>query len=145
MSFKLLKPLIVALVVFTFGSASFAAERIVLSAEGAAFSSIKVTPVSVTLELQVDLQGDTPIATHVSAHPAGGGALMRTNLGYWVPWDGSLASLSDTHAPIANGIARFKLFNQEDMSSELFPIRITLSYRTESSFKFGVVELVEAE
>ena len=145
MSFKLPKFLFLMLASIAWGSASCAAEPIVLSAQGATFSSIKVTPASVTLELQIDLQGDTPIATHVSAHPSGGGAAMRSNLGYWVPWDGNLGNLADTHAPVSNGIARFKLFSQEDLSGELFPIRITLSYRTESAFKFGVFELVEAE
>ncbi|UUX48636.1 hypothetical protein NUH88_14605 [Nisaea acidiphila] len=119
-----------------------AADPVSLSEAGERLPPIVVDSGSVTLEFEIALNGDRPTASYVTARTGDGDALQRTNLGYWVPWDGQLGSLIDNHAQVAAGVMKVKAFKDEDLSGELFPIRLTISYETASAFKFGVVELV---
>ena len=58
-----------------------------------------------------------------------------------MPWDGRLNNMADNRFAVSGSHVLFKILKDEDMSAELFPIRITISYRTASALKFGVCEL----
>ncbi|MBO6562060.1 MAG: hypothetical protein JJ959_16065 [Nisaea sp.] len=118
------------------------ADPVVLSEDGARLAQVNVDSASVSVEIEVSLGGDQPTANYVSARTGDGDVLQRTNLGYWIPWDGRLDSLVDNHSPVAGNVMKVKVFRGEDLRGELFPIRVTIAYETASSFKFGVVELV---
>ena len=119
------------------------ADPVSLSEQGERLPQIEVDGSSVTLQFEISLGGDRPTANYVTARTGDGDALQRTNLGYWVPWDGRLDSLIDNHAPVEGGVMTVKAFKDEDLSGELFPIRLTIAYETAYVFKFGVVELVQ--
>lgn len=112
-----------------------------LTPTGAALGAVAVDPASVTVERATALSGDVPLATYVTAHTGTGKAMQRTNLGYWIPWDGRIASLVDNGFPAASDTIVFKVVKDEDMRAETFPIRVTLGYRTAGALKFGVFEL----
>jgi hypothetical protein len=132
---------IVAGLSFAIGGA-FADDR--LTEIGARLRAVDVDKSEVTVSRNVVLGADTVTATYVTAHTASGKALQRTHLGFWVPWDGKLTSMSDNHFSAAAGLITYKILKDEDMSAELFPVRITLAYRTRAAFKFGVFELRES-
>jgi hypothetical protein len=108
---------------------------------GARLSAVGVDPARVTVSRTIVLGGDGVAGTFVTAHTASGKALQRNHLGFWVPWDGRLASLTDNRFSIAGDQVTFKILKDEDMSAELFPIRITVAYRTPTALKFGIFEL----
>ena len=108
---------------------------------GARLSAVDVDTTRVTAAREIDLGGDVVTATFITAHTASGKALQRNHLGFWIPWNGQLSSLVNNHFPADDGRVGFKILKDEDMSAELFPVRITLAYRTAGAFKFGVFEL----
>ncbi|WP_193187943.1 hypothetical protein [Nisaea sediminum] len=119
------------------------ADPVTLSEEGVRLAQMEVDSANVSVEIEVALGADQPTANYVSARTGDGDVLQRTNLGYWIPWDGRLGSLVDNHSPVAGNVMKVKVFRGEDLRGELFPVRVTIAYETASSFKFGVVELVQ--
>jgi hypothetical protein len=114
-----------------------------LTQVGARLSMINIEASRVTVSRQVVVGDDAVTGTYVTAHTASGKALQRNHLGFWVPWDGRLATLADNHFSIVGGSIVFKILKDEDMSGELFPVRVMLAYRTQSALKFGVFDLRE--
>ncbi|MDA0342357.1 MAG: hypothetical protein O3B74_12255 [Proteobacteria bacterium] len=112
-----------------------------LTEVGASITAVNVDQNRVSLSQTVALGGDVVTGTFVTAHTASGKALQRNHLGYWVPWDGQLASMADNHFPVVDDAVAFKILKDEDMSAELFPVRIMIAYRTRQSLKFGVFEI----
>lgn len=112
-----------------------------LGEHGAILDDVTVDAASVTVERGVALDGDVPSSTHVTAHTGSGAALQRTNLGYWIPWDGRLSSLVDNGFVASDDRIDFKVMKDEDMRGETFPIRVTIGYRVGDAFKFGVFEI----
>ena len=111
---------------------------------GARLSAESIDKSKVTVFRTVTSGADVITGTFVTAHTASGRALQRNHLGFWVPWDGRLSSMADNRFAVADGRITFKVLKDEDMSAELFPVRITLAYRTQSALKFGVFELRES-
>lgn len=132
-----------ALLAVVFLAATARAEPVTLSEQGTRLAPVEVVKNTVSVAFEIALGADSPTASYVSARTGDGTVMQRTNLGYWVPWDGRLDQLIDNHAPVAGGVMSVKVFKDEDLSDELFPIRLTIAYETASSFKFGVVELVQ--
>lgn len=120
---------------------AFAQDR--LTEIGARLSAVGVDKTRVTVSRTVAPGADVVTGTYVTAHTASGRALRRNHLGFWMPWDGRLTSMADNRFPVADGLIKFKILKDEDMSAELFPVRITLAYRTQAALKFGVFELRE--
>ena len=69
---------------------------------------------------------------------------QRTNEGFWIPWDGKLATLVDNARPIESDTVEFKIFAAEDLSDEVFPIRVVIGYDIGGQFKFGTIELYDS-
>ncbi len=114
-----------------------------LTEAGTRLSAVSVDPAGVSVARNVTVAGDSVTGSFVTAHTASGKALRRDHLGFWLPWDGRLASMTDNRFPVSDGQLIFKILKDEDMSGELFPIRITLAYRTQTALKFGVFELLD--
>ena len=127
-----------AVVASALGAAEAGAET--LSEAGSVLADMAVNVVTAEITRTVDLAGDAPVATHVTAHVSNGTALQRTNLGYWVPWNGRVAELIDNHFAPSGTTLTFKILN-EDISGQFFPITITLAYRTAVGLKFGVFQI----
>ena len=88
----------------------------------------------------IEIGGDTPSATYVMAHTLGGKHLQRTNLGYWIPWNGNVDELIDNKFPVDGGTVTYKIVSQ-NISDFMFPITFVLAYRAGSTLKFGVFQV----
>jgi hypothetical protein len=129
----------IALAVFLSCGGAVAQDR--LTETGARLTSVGVDPLRVSVARTIAVGGDAVTGSFVTAHTASGKALRRDHLGFWLPWDGRLSSMTDNRFPVTDGRIIFKTLKDENMSGELFPIRITLAYRTQTALKFGVFEL----
>jgi len=108
-----------------------------LSSSGTIFPAIVVDWSDAELTRIVDSGGDQILATHIVARVhSTSQAMQRTNLGYWVPWDGDIDSLVDNQMPRAGGQITFKILDQslEGLSA---PLTVTLMYRTPAGMKIG--------
>lgn len=112
--------------------------------EGAALSTITVNPSDGKIARTVDLGEDSPLATHAMRRTGAGSALQRTFDGTWIPWDGSVETLTDNGFAESGRKLTFDLFNGE-LSNEFFPINYTVAYRTEAGLKFGVFQVMPRE
>ncbi|MBM85932.1 MAG: hypothetical protein CMM47_07915, partial [Rhodospirillaceae bacterium] len=122
--YKATRAIVLGCLVFVISTANaLATER--LTEAGALLAAMDVETTDVTVTRMVDVGGDRLRGTFVTAHTASGKALQRNHLGYWVPWDGRVNNLADNHFKVSGGQVLFKVLKDEDMSAELFPIRIT--------------------
>ncbi len=112
--------------------------------EGAALSTITVNRSDAKITRTVDLGEDSPLATHAMRRTGTGSALQRTFDGTWIPWDGSVETLTDNGFAESGRKLTFDLFNG-DLSNEFFPINYTVAYRTEAGLKFGVFQVMPRE
>ena len=120
---------------------SAASENLELVTWGSILPNATIDAHRASLNIQVEIGDDVPLKTHITAHTPAGNILQRTNLGYWVPWSGKLNDLVDTFSPKTNKAINFKIFKDDDLSEELFPIKIMVAYRTATELKFGVFDL----
>ena len=120
---------------------SSASEKLELVTWGSVLPNATIDTNGASLNVQVEIGNDVPLKTHITAHTPAGNMLQRTNLGYWVPWSGKLGDLIDTFSPKNNNAINFKIFRDDDLSKELFPIKIMVAYRTATELKFGVFDL----
>jgi ribosomal protein S1 len=127
------------------GSRGVLAEPYDLAELGAILPSIIVDAENVSVNLKVNLANDEALRTFVMAHTAAGSVLQRNNLGYWIPWSGKLSDLVNNFSSQIGQELFVKILKEENMSNELFPIRITVGYETSSKFKFGVFELIKEQ
>jgi len=120
---------------------SAASENLELVTWGSILPNATIDAHRASLNIQVEVGDDVPLKTHITAHTPAGNILQRTNLGYWVPWSGKLNDLVDTFSPKTNKAINFKIFKDDDLTEELFPIKIMVAYRTATELKFGVFDL----
>ena len=120
---------------------SMALEKLELVTWGSVLPNITIDANRASLSIQVDVGDDVPLETHITAHTPAGNVIQRTNLGYWVPWSGKLVDLVNNFSPMRGNKVNFKIFKDDDLSQELFPIKVMVAYRTASELKFGVFDL----
>mgnify|MGYP001208626741 FL=1 len=130
--------LVLSISATTIGAAS---ENLELVTWGSILPNATIDAHRASLNIQVEIGDDVPLKTHITAHTPAGNILQRTNLGYWVPWSGKLNDLVDTFSPKTNKAINFKIFKDDDLTEELFPIKIMVAYRTATELKFGVFDL----
>ncbi len=121
------------------------AEPVTLTKLGAILPPVVINPKNVSLNVKVNVQNEEPSSTFVTAHTASGSVLQRNNLGYWIPWSGKLDELINNFSSQTGNELFIKVLKEENMSTEMFPIRITVGYETSSGLKFGVLELVKGQ
>ena len=141
---KFLNGIVVALLMvfsISVNNTSMALEKLELVTWGSVLPNMTIDANRASLSIQVDVGDDVPLETHITAHTPAGNVLQRTNLGYWVPWSGKLVDLVNNFSPMRSNEVNFKIFKDDDLSQELFPIKIMVAYRTASELKFGVFDL----
>ncbi len=111
-----------------------------LSATGARLAHVVLQSGAPDLRRAVDLGGDAPSATYVTARTAGGAMLMRTRHGYWLPWSGREGDLADNGFAASGGTLEFKLL-KESLPAASLPVTVTIGYRTAAGVKFGWFEI----
>lgn len=112
-----------------------------LSESGVVLSDVRVVPAAAEVVKSIDLEGDVPVATYVTAAMPDGRRLMRNANGFWVDWDGRQASLVDNGFVPSGGRLTYKVL-KEDLSGRLFPIHVTVAYKVGETVKFGVFQVV---
>ena len=141
---KFVNSIVVALLMvfsISVSSTSMALEKLELVTWGSVLPNITIDANRASLSIQVDVGDDVPLETHITAHTPAGNVMQRTNLGYWVPWSGKLVDLVNNFSPMRRNKINFKIFKDDNLSQELFPIKIMVAYRTASELKFGVFDL----
>ena len=141
---KFLNGIVVALLMvfsISVSKTSMALEKLELVTWGSVLPNITIDANRASLSIQVDVGDDVPLETHITAHTPAGNVMQRTNLGYWVPWSGKLVDLVNNFSPMRRNKINFKIFKDDNLSQELFPIKIMVAYRTASELKFGVFDL----
>ena len=127
------------------GTKVLLAEPVTLTKLGAILPPVLVNAENVSLDVKVNVENEEPTSTFVTAHTASGSVLQRNNLGYWIPWSGKLHDLINNFSNQTGNELLIKILKEENMSNEMFPIRITVGYETSSVLKFGVLELVKGQ
>ena len=141
---KFVNGIVVALLMvfsISVSSTSMALEKLELVTWGSVLPNITIDANRASLSIQVDVGDDVPLETHITAHTPAGNVMQRTNLGYWVPWSGKLVDLVNNFSPMRRNKNNIKIFKDDNLSQELFPIKIMVAYRTASELKFGVFDL----
>ncbi|MCC6466877.1 MAG: hypothetical protein IT563_01035 [Alphaproteobacteria bacterium] len=112
-----------------------------LAVGGVALTPIVIQPGAATdIRRAVELNGDQPLATYVTASSRSGETLARTRQGYWLPWTGREEDLSDAGFTAKSGLLEFKLA-KEDFAAAALPITVSIGYRTAAGIKFGSFEI----
>lgn len=93
------------------------------------------------LRFTVDLQGDVPSATHVWATVGSNERRMRTNEGYWLPWNGNTDALADNQFPVIDNKVVFKVMD-EDIGADNHGVSISIGYRVGDRLKYGVFAIL---
>ena len=115
-----------------------------LSVTGTPLPAMVLSDVRVgTVEKLVRTDNESVATTHIVVQMAGSPALMRDRQGVFQPWDGNPENLADSGFVPVDGQMLFKVFNQ-DLSSQNFPIRVTLYYRVNGELKFGYFDVMRA-
>ena len=141
---KFVNGIVVALLMvfsISVSNTSMALEKLELVTWGSVLPNITIDANRASLSIQVDVGDDVPLETHITAHTPAGNVMQRTNLGYWVPWSGKLVDLVNNFSPMRRNKINFKIFKDDNLSQELFPIKIMVAYRTASELKVGVFDL----
>ena len=141
---KFVNGIVVALLMafsISVSNTSMALEKLELVTWGSVLPNITIDANRASLSIQVDVGDDIPLETHITAHTPAGNVMQRTNLGYWVPRSGKLVDLVNNFSPMRRNKINFKIFKDDNLSQELFPIKIMVAYRTASELKFGVFDL----
>lgn len=125
-----------AMLAFLLSPRADAAE--ILARKPVALPNVMVNPDSVTLNIAINAGNDAVKASYVTARSVGKNQfLQRTANGMWLPWDGRESSLINTHAAVNNGVIDYKIFADEQLAHPLFPITVTVAYRTPNGLKIG--------
>jgi hypothetical protein len=113
----------------------------VLKPGGATLSPVVIQPgVANDVRRAVDLNGDRPLASYITAQSASGAMLVRTRQGYWLPWSGREEDLADAGLSPRGDVLEFKLL-KEDLPAAALPITVSIGYRTAAGIKFGTFEI----
>jgi len=108
----------------------------VLTEQGTNLGSMTTAGAVEDLRFTVDLRGDRPSATHVWATVGSNELRMRTNEGYWLPWNGSLDALIDNRFAVSDGKVVFKVMD-EDIGADNHGVSIGIGYRVGDKLKYG--------
>jgi hypothetical protein len=93
------------------------------------------------LRFTVNLGGDQPSATYVWATIGSSHLRVRTNEGYWLPWNGDPESLIDNHFPVEDGKVTFKVLDQ-DIGIDNHGVTIRIGYKVGDTLKHGFFGII---
>lgn len=109
----------------------------VLTEEGARLGILYTSGQVEDLRFTVDLKGDQPTATYVWATVGSNDRRVRTNEGYWLPWNGDPENLVDNQFPVEDGKVTFKVLD-EDIGIDNHGVTIRVGYKVGDSLKYGL-------
>ena len=109
----------------------------VLTEKGARLGVLHTSGKIDDLRFTVNLNGDQPLATYVWATVGSNDRRVRTNEGYWLPWNGDVATLIDNHFPIKDGKVTFKVLD-EDIGIDNHGVTISVGYKVGDTLKYGI-------
>ena len=139
-----LASLVAAIAVTCFAVAGAAADDgklHVLSESGTNLGTMTTAGAVDDLRFTVDLRGDRPGATYVWATVGSNDRRVRTNEGYWLPWNGSLDGLVDNRFPVTDGKVVFKVMD-ENIGADNHGVSIGIGYRVGDKLKYGVFAIL---
>jgi len=113
----------------------------VLSESGTDLGTMTTAGAVADLRFTVDLRGDRPSATHVWATVGSNDRRVRTNEGYWLPWNGNTDTLVDNRFPVIDGKVVFKVMD-EDIGADNHGVSISIGYRVGDKLKYGVFAIL---
>ena len=93
------------------------------------------------LRFTVSLQEDKPTATYVWVTVGSNDRRVRTNEGYWLPFNGHPESLVDNHFPITDGTVTFKVLD-ENISADNHGVNISIGYKVGDTLKYGTFAIL---
>jgi hypothetical protein len=108
-----------------------------LAVRGVELAPVAVDSAHVDISIAIDLGGDVPLASYMTARPRGLRALQRNAAGAWVVWDERPESLIDNRFGSSGGKLVFAVTGA-DFSKQSFPVAVSVAYRTSAGVKFGV-------
>ena len=108
----------------------------VLTATGADLGSLYTTGKIDDLRFTVNLNGDEPSASYVWVIIGSNDYRVRTNEGYWLPWNRQNESLIDNQVPVIDGKMVFKVLDQ-DIGKDNHGINIRIGYKVGEVLKYG--------
>jgi hypothetical protein len=111
-----------------------------LSYAGIELAPVVVDRADVNIAVTIDLAGDHPRATYITARPRGMPALQHTAEGAWVAWDQRTQSLIDNRFAPSGPHLVFAFFGA-NFSRQSFPVVLSVAYRTLAGVKFGVLTM----
>lgn len=131
---------VVALAILWPGAAAWATDEVpLLGPETPFLGRYSVDSVDSTLAITVDLNGDVPLGTYVTARFQNNAPRQRLANGFWVPWDERTESLTDTgFEATADGTLTFPIVD-ESLAGRFLPIVFTVSYQYEGGLKSGYI------
>ncbi len=113
-----------------------AGETFVLTEKGAELGISSTTGKIEDLRFIVDLQGEVPTGTYVWGTVGSNGFRVRTNEGFWIPFNGDPDKLIDNHIPVVDGKVLFKILD-EDIGNDNQGVGINIGYRVGGVLKYG--------
>lgn len=117
-----------------------AAAQDVLNSAGATLTPYYNDPGSANIFRVVALNGDVPTATHIVVHLQSTNAYWQRVPQGWLPWDGNVASLQNSGSQQIGPNILFNVVNG-NISDWLFPVSVTVAYRTATELKYGTFEV----
>jgi hypothetical protein len=112
-----------------------------LSYSGTELAAVSVDRAFVNFSVTVDLAGDRPMATYMTARPRGMPALQRTPGGAWIRWDQRPEGLIDNRFASSAGHIFF-VVTGANFRAQSFPISLEVAYRMPAGVKFGVLTMM---
>ncbi len=88
------------------------------------------------LRFTVNLNGDQPTASFVWATVGSNDYRVRTNEGYWLPWNRQIDSLINNQFAIIDGKMVFKVLDQ-DIGIDNHGVSINIGYKVGEELKYG--------
>jgi hypothetical protein len=110
-----------------------------LAGDAVSLGRLRVDQITLPFSVTVELDGDVPTGTYVTARFQNNTPRQRLASGYWVPWDETLSSLHDNGFPASgDGTLTFDIVD-ETLSGQFLPIVFTVSYQHEGGLKSGYI------
>jgi len=115
----------------------------VLSTEGTDLGRFVVSNLPGDISWIVDLQGQSPITTHITARFQNNRPLMKRSNGSWGLWSGVFGDLENLNL-VPNGNVLVYDIGSQTLPGIFFPVVITLAYRTNTELLWGYLTFDES-
>jgi len=134
---KIISKLSILFFIIAHISESFAQEIQILSQNSKLLERIRVSEISDNVYFTINLNGDIPLATYVTARFQNNQPRQRLANGYWIEWEENFESLNDNgFSPSIDDTLTFEIVGEE-ITNTYLPVFFTISYLTLEGLKSG--------